>query len=240
MIRLAVVIVLWLAAVPAICAPTPQPSNSPQVQRQLKEIMSAPEYNRVYGQSGQSNFAKRILGTIGQKITAFIEWLRASLALKGDSAGRVASFIFASLVLIGFAVLLILLVRKLFRSGPASSERKLRGDLDSIFSLPSSKPLIAQAASMAEAGDYRRAFGCAYMASISYLDEIRALRFQRGRTNWEYLLELKRGGFDGPYGALRKITPVFDRAIYGGKDCAQTDYLDALNVYQQIISEAAA
>ena len=59
------------------------------------------------------------------------------------------------------------------------------------------------------------------MASISHLDETNALRFQRGRTNWEYLRELVRGGHERPCEALRRITSTFDRKFYGRETCGR-------------------
>jgi len=217
-----------------------RPTDAPKIQNQLKQILSAPEYNRVYAQPDQSNFAQQILDKLGRLIQDFIAWMRDSLALKGDSAGRVASFIFAGLVLIGFAALLVLLVRRLLTSGLSRELLEPSYDPHSVYGLPSAKPLIREAATLAEAGDFRGAFRCAYMASISYLDEVRALRFQRGRTNWEYLRDLRHGGHDRPHEALRDITSTFDRKFYGRETCDRNDYLDALAVYERISSEAAA
>ena len=165
--------------------------------------------------------------------------MRDSLALRGDSAGRVASFIFAGLVLIGFTALFVLLVRKLLRSGRSGELLEPSYDPGSVHGLPSARPLIREAAMLAEAGDYRGAFRCAYMASISHLDEVRALRFQRGRTNWEYLRDLRHGGHDRPHEALHPITSTFDRKFYGRETCDRQDYLDALAVYERISNEAA-
>jgi len=220
--------------------PDTRTPDAPDIQRQIRQILSAPEYNRVYAQGEQSNFAQQFLDKLGKRIRDFILWLRDSLSFNGKSAGRVASFIFASLVLIGFAALVVLLIRKLLRSGRSRESMEPSYDLDSVHGLPSAKPLIREAASLAEAGDYRSAFRCAYMASISHLDETNALRFQRGRTNWEYLRELVRGGHERPCEALRRITSTFDRKFYGRETCGRQDYLDALAVYERISSEAAA
>jgi len=230
-------ILVWaLCPSAASCAPV----SAPQIQNQLKQILSSPEYNRIYSQGDQSNFATQILDKLGKRIQNFIAWMRDSLALRGDSAGRVASFIFAGLVLIGFIALLVLLVRKLLRSGRSGGSLERPSGTDSLYGLPSARPLIREAATLAEAGDYRGAFRCAYMASISHLDEVQALRFQRGRTNWEYLRDLRHTGHDRPQEALRDITSTFDRKFYGRETCDRQDYLDALAVYERISSEAAA
>lgn len=237
---MAIVLVMSAQIPSARAGSDPSPADASQVQRQIGQILSAPEYNRVYGQGEKSNFAQEFLNKLGKHIVGFIAWMRESLSFSGSSAGRVASFIFASLVLIGFGVLVVLLIRKLLGSGRSGESIEPSYSIDSVYGLPSAKPLIREAASLAEAGDFRSAFRCAYMASISHLDETNALRFQRGRTNWEYLRDLRRGGHEEPHEVLSAITSTFDRKLYGRETCSRQDYLDALAVYERISSEAAA
>ncbi|MCX6027667.1 MAG: DUF4129 domain-containing protein, partial [Chloroflexi bacterium] len=107
------------------------------------------------------------------------------------------------------------------------------------YEMPSATPLMKQAAKLAEAGDYRGAFRAAYLASIAYLDEIRALRFERSRTNWEYMRELRQGGHERPHAALQPLTLDFDRKIYGRETVAKEDYLKATAAYERLSGEEA-
>lgn len=215
------------------------PARARDIDYQLRQILSAPEYNRVYSSQDKSNFACKYLDKLGTQFAYFIKWLRESLALKDTSMGRIASFIFAVLVVAGFIALMVLLIRRLTGSGgDESGERDTRTGI--AYEIPSAGPLVKQAEKLARDGDYKSAFKCVYMASISYLDDIGALRYRRSRTNWEYLRELKRGGFDTYFEALRPLTVTFDRKFYGRTDCREEDYAAALAVYEKLRSGAAA
>ena len=106
--------------------------------------------------------------------------------------------------------------------------------------LPSSAPLIEESRRLAENGDYRGAFGCVYLACISCLDENGALRFERSRTNWEYLRELQDGGHTRSHQLLQPLTLDFDRTFYGRQTCTEDNYRSAVDAYHAIASEAAA
>lgn len=215
------------------------PAGARDIDRQIRQILSAPEYNRVYTKQNKSNFFREYLGKLGQQFAYFVKWLRESLAIKDTFTGRIASFVFAVLVVVGFVVLMVFIIRRLAGpGGDASDERGLKKNI--AYDIPSAGPLIRQAEKFAQAGDYKSAFKCVYMASISHLDDIRALQYRRSRTNWEYLRELKRGGFDLYYNALRPITITFDRKFYGRADCLEEDYAAALAVYEKLRSGAQA
>jgi hypothetical protein len=135
-------------------------------------------------------------------------------------------------------VLLVFVVRKLM----AAAGRGVRAEAasaDVSYDIPAAKPLMKQAAKLAEAGDYRGAFRAAYLACIAYLDDIRALRFERSRTNWEYLRELRSGGHEKPYAELHPLTRDFDRKIYGRESCNREDYQSAAAVYCRLSGEEA-
>ncbi|MCL4499548.1 MAG: hypothetical protein M1335_04810 [Chloroflexi bacterium] len=212
----------------------PQPSI---VHRELTNILSDPEYNRFSGEPAKPSLMQKFWKKLWDLIARFFKWLGESLTLHGGSASRIASFIFACVIIIAFFALLTLIIKKL--SNPkvrGSGSPEVRGG---NYDLPSARPLIKEAARLAEEGDFRSAFRCAYLASISYLDDTAALRFERSRTNWEYLGELKRGGHETPYDALRPLTLDFDRKFYGCEECRREDYLNAVGVYNSIAGEAA-
>jgi len=122
--------------------------------------------------------------------------------------------------------------------------RRVRDDEADIaqgsYGLPAARPLIREMTRLAEAGDYRGAFRCAFLATLSYLDETGAIRFERSRTNWEYLRQLKRGGHDSLHDDLNRLASAFDRKFYGSEPCTEDDYHSALAVYKRISSQEAA
>ena len=239
MIRLGTVLLaaLWIAAAAAALAVADDvhQTDPQKVQRELKDILSDPEYNRAYGKTA----SQVAWDFMGRKIGDFFNWIGRYLRIPfGASAGRLVSFILAWAVVVAFVILVVKVIQRLTEAGRGGAAAALPGGEN--YDLPSAGPLIRQAAELARAGDYRGAFRCAYIASISYLDEIKALRFERSRTNWEYLRELKDGGRDEQVAELRPLTLDFDRKFYGSEPCDQRDYENAVAVYQRIVQGGVA
>jgi hypothetical protein len=199
-----------------------------RIRTQLYDILSRPEYNRVFAPKPNLELWQKFWDWVN----SIIGKLFGAFRFGGGTTGKIASFVFACLVIIAFAILLGLIIKKLTESNRG------RKDIDSLdfenYDLPSARPLIMEADKLAQAGDYRGAFKCAYLASISYLDEIRALRFERSSTNWEYLRELENGGFETPYGELKPLTIDFDRMFYGREACNRQKYECALSAFERI------
>ena len=209
-----------------------------KVRQELRQILSAREYDHTVKMNAVDRFFARIGKAIRDTWLGAGKWLLDHLTLEGSSFGEIAATVGTWLVLAGFLVLLWFVAKKLIANyggrAPASEES---GSVN--YDMPSAKPLMKQAAKLAEQGDYRGAFRAAYLACIAYLDEIRALRFERSRTNWEYLRELRQGGHEKPYGELHPLTQSFDRKIYGREICGKDDYESAAAAYQRLSSEEA-
>jgi hypothetical protein len=243
MVRLHIVclacIALGLIFAPAFAAPKSDQPNPTTVRRELKQILAQPEYNRVYKESVMPKWWGRFWTKVKRAIVRAYEWLSKSLSLKSGEAGRVASFVLACIVIVAFLALLVLIFRKISGRRRVLDEDNLDSHLGH-YCLPSARPLISEAKKLADSGEYRGAFRCVYLASLSHLDEIGALRFERSRTNWEYLRELDKRGQDTLRDQLRPLTMDFDRKFYGRENCEREDYLRALDVYERISSEVAA
>lgn len=209
-----------------------------RVRRELRQILSSPEYNRTYRQNALEKALARIGKSILEAIQRFFGWLGDHLSFEEPTGVGVISWIGAWVAVIAFLVLVAFVIWKLLGNASARVKKDALAD-DVLYEMLPAKQLISQAAKLAEAGDYRAAFKTAYLASIAYLDEIRALRFERSRTNWEYLRELKQGGHDNSHGELQPLTLDFDRKIYGREDCVKQDYLNATAVYDRLSSEDA-
>jgi hypothetical protein len=169
-------------------------------------------------------------------VERFVEWLAAHPKFGDRNIGKIVSYVFASLVIVAFLWLLSYIIMRLLAGKNAAAVEDDDFSLE-MYKLPSVRPLLKEAAKLAEQGDFRGAFRCAYLASISYLDEHKALRFERSRTNWEYLRELQQGGHNIPYNELRPLTLAFDRKFYGREKCSIDDYNHALSAYNKISSE---
>ena len=209
-----------------------------KVRRELRQILASPEYNQVVKPNFIEKWTAQAGKFLGNGIKRFFKWVVDHLSFGDGDGASVIATLGAWAAVIGFLVLLAWVIRKLIGSARGQAGIDVSVD-DAAYEMPSARLLIKQAAKLAESGDYRGAFRAAYIASIAYLDDIRALRFERSRTNWEYLRELKQGGHEKPHNELQPLTADFDRKIYGREACGYKDYLNAAGVYDRLSSEEA-
>jgi hypothetical protein len=94
--------------------------------------------------------------------------------------------------------------------------------------------LIALAERNARAGDYRAAFRLVYLATLVALDTGGVLRFDRSKTNWEYVRALRRSGRPEVYDSLLPLTREFDRIWYGQSAAGPDVYLRAVAEYERL------
>lgn len=232
-LALASLVILAAVAIPALAALAGTHDPDPKMVRsEIKDILSAPEYNRTYGMKASETLWMKVMSAIGR----FLAWLLRLFRL-GSETGDVLSFILGCVVVGLFLVLVAYLIARI-EAASGVDEQEDQGP--EAYALPSARPLIKEAERLAQAGDFRGAFRCAYLASISHLDEVRALQFEQSRTNWEYLRMLKASGHDQPYEELRPLTLDFDRKFYGRETCTSEDYSRAVGAYDRISGRAAA
>jgi hypothetical protein len=94
--------------------------------------------------------------------------------------------------------------------------------------------LLAMAERQAREGQYRQAFRLVYVATLVALDTGGVLRFNRSRTNWEYLRALRASGREDISRALLPLTRDFDRVWYGFAPAGPAEYADALAQYHAL------
>jgi hypothetical protein len=235
--RLLPIFAILLLVLPAASAPAGSGRADPvKIRHEIKQIMASPEYNRSHSPGMIEKLLARAGKWLRETLGGILKWIAERLSFGNLEGAGILATLGTWAVVIAFVGLVGLVVWKLVRSAGAHVGPEARAE-DADYEIPSAKPLMKQAAKLAEAGDYRGAFRAAYLASIAYLDGIRALRFERSRTNWEYMRELKRGGHDRPHSELQPITLDFDRKIYGREACARRDYLNAAAVYERLSSE---
>ncbi len=220
-----------------VTSPAESRADHTRVRHEIQQIMASPDYNRTHNPNLIERLQARVGKWIRDALTAIFGWIGDHLSLGDLSGAGILATVGTWAVVIAFAGLLGLIAWRYARS--ARGDAPPGEDEVVSYELPSAKPLMKQAAKLAEAGDYRGAFRAAYLASIAYLDSIRALRFERSRTNWEYMRELKRGGHEMPHSELHPITLDFDRKIYGRESCGRQDYVNAAAVYERLSREDA-
>jgi hypothetical protein len=86
----------------------------------------------------------------------------------------------------------------------------------------------------AERKDWRAAVHCIYWATIVMMEGKKLWRQNRARTPREYLMLLEPGS--GMQQALRKLTQLFERIWYGLRPAAESDYVSALVLFEEVRS----
>ena len=177
----------------------------------LKEILARPEFQWDAGQPAPDWF-QRILN-------AFFDFLER-LAFGVQNAvyyGRVPLMIGAALLLI---LSLFYISRNLSRSLVREAELAAEGgDNEALLT---SKGAIQRAQTLSSQGDYRNAIRYLYLSSLLVLDERGLMRYDRSRTNREYLRSVSsRPQLANP---LRDVIDVFDKVWYGFESVDEQTY----------------
>ena len=133
-----------------------------------------------------------------------------------------------------FAVLVAVLVQAIGRRERRARPLALDEEEAVLVEARDNDSLLALAEQQAKRGDYRRAFRLVYLASLVALDTNGVLRFDRSRTNWEYLRALRASGRGDVYTALTPLTREFDQVWYGFAPTDASQYTRALAQYQAL------
>ena len=145
------------------------------------------------------------------------------------AAGKTATNLFQILLILIAVGLLALVViqlrgsgnpfkanRRIKRAGADISLQEIEENLDSVDLRSPLERAITD-------GNYRRAVRLLYLQTIQLLDEKRLVRWQRDKTNGEYLRELEAGELRARFG---EVTLVFERLWYGDRDLNQTQFTE--------------
>ena len=168
----------------------------------LKGVLARPEFQ--WDQSSQApDWFQRLLD-------AFYNFLeRMTFGIRNTVYyGRVPLMIGAVLLLL---LSLLYISRNLSRSLVREAELHAQGSEDEA--LLTSKGALQRAQTLSGQGDYRNAIRYLYLSSLLVLDERGLLRYDRSRTNREYLRSVSsKPELATP---LRDVIDVFDRVWYG-------------------------
>jgi hypothetical protein len=133
-----------------------------------------------------------------------------------------------------FAVLVAVLVQAIGRREARARPLALDEEEAVLMEARDNDSLLALAEQQAKAGDFRRAFRLVYLASLIALDTNGVLRFDRSKTNWEYLRALRASGRGDVYSALTPMTREFDQIWYGFAHADASHYSRALAQYHAL------
>ncbi len=145
----------------------------------------------------------------GEQIKRFNEWLNS---LFGNNNFSGDTF---SLVPILTTILLVAVLAYVFRSlfFDLVAESRLAEDASAEGEPLTAEQALARAHSLSRGGDYRSAVRYLYLSSLLLLDERGLLRYDRSKTNREYLRSLSNTPeLSEP---LNEVIDVFDNVWYG-------------------------
>jgi hypothetical protein len=188
----------------------------------LHEILTRPEFQWTQPQTVQ-------VPAWLQKInTAFQSFMRRlAYAIQNTLyAWRVP--LIAAAVLI-FIVSLYYISVNLSRSMVQDAQLAAEGGADELLT---SKGAMQRAQTLSTQGDYRNAVRYLYLSSLLVLDEQGLLRYDRSRTNREYLRSIaSKPELAKP---LRSVIDVFDRVWYGFEDVDEQTYQAYVNYVDEL------
>ena len=177
----------------------------------LKEILARPEFQWSASQEAPDWFQRAL--------NAFFDWMeRLAFGIQNTVYyGRVPLMIGAALLLL---LSLFYISRNLSRS--LVREAELAGEASEDEALLTSKGALQRAQTLSSQGDYRTAIRYLYLSSLLVLDERGLLRYDRSRTNREYLRSVSsKSQLATP---LRDVIDVFDRVWYGFESVDEQTY----------------
>jgi len=181
----------------------------------LRGILARPEFQWEPRQARAVEMPDWLAG-IFDAIAEFIEGLAFSLR-NVSYYGRVPLTIAAALL---FVLALYFISRGLSRNLVREAQLAAQGgDADELLT---SKGAIQRAQALSGQGDYRNAIRYLYLSSLLVLDEKGLLRYDRSRTNREYLRSVS--GKPGVAEPLRDVIEVFDRVWYGFESVDEASY----------------
>lgn len=94
---------------------------------------------------------------------------------------------------------------------------------------------IAQALSD---NNYRLAVRLRYLYILKILDDRESIKWQSGKTNHDYILEVRSNMNEDGYALFRQISIAFDFAWYGEHDATLDDYNSVKTLFDQLKSNS--
>lgn len=133
-----------------------------------------------------------------------------------------------------FALLVWIIVQVIGRRQAKAKPLKLTDSEQALVEARDKDTLVTLAEKHARSGDYRAAFRLIYLATLIALDTEGILRFDRSKTNWEYVRQLRSSGRPDVYEILLPMTREFDRVWYGLSPTGPEVYRRAVVEYEKL------
>lgn len=130
------------------------------------------------------------------------------------------SYVITTLSVVALLIILIYLSRNIMAEFAGQAQLDLdHGNGDELLTADSA---LERARTLSSSGDYRTAVRYLYLSSLLLLDERGLLRYDRSRTNREYLRNVAH--LPQLAAILREVIEIFDRVWYGFQELDETTY----------------
>jgi hypothetical protein len=171
----------------------------------LDEILARPEFQSE-SEETQPNVIQRFFDNMRRRFFEFLSRLLPNTVPVAAGVPQVALF-FGALLLAG---ILAMGLRGMLRGAVVEADLD---EMDEGGELLTADTALQRAQETAQTGDYRLAVRYLYLSTLLQLEERGLLRYDRARTNREYLRSVAhRADLSA---ILRDVVDVFDRTWYG-------------------------
>jgi hypothetical protein len=186
----------------------PQESSAAWAKGAIHDTVAAvarqPVFQRALGDSVWRQFWR----WFGHVVSGLFDFFRDS------HAGR-------TLVVASFALLLVLIIVRVWMGERALFEIAPRGDADRTHAAGADAWLEAER--LAAAGDFTQAAHALFAALLAACASRGELRLHPSKTTGDYARELRHRGVASQRG-FQTFRSRYDRIIYGARECTATDY----------------
>jgi hypothetical protein len=165
-----------------------------------------------------------------------------------EGAGIVGLMVIVGLLVACIVIALVLYIQQLRRT-PNAEIKKTTGEKKAGADEPEVRPdqiapdaLWNQADELARQGRFLEAVRRLYLAVLSLLHRSRLIRYEKTRTNGEYVRQVRRApeAPPGVHPAFVSLTGMFDQKWYGDRACDGQEYGACRELAEQVRTEVKA
>ena len=226
-----------------------QPAASPRAAEVRAEVRSILASREFATRESKKSWVEQIGDVLLRPLKRFAAWLKRKLPsfdvpTASGPLGEVLTAVAYGLLFGGAVYLLARMIAAMAAGGMLRGRSERRRPLVTSAAIgepdPAAEPdaWIEQARKFAAQGELRAAYRAAFTAILVRLDRIGAIRYERQRTNGEYLRALRAK--PSLVQTLRPVVRDFDARWYGPLPVTERDYRRLLDTYERLASEPAA
>lgn len=139
------------------------------------------------------------------------------------------------IIVVAVVLFLVFIIVKLVLHYRQTEKKEFQSLLSDIQETLNSKSWADRAVVYYQQGNYRSACRALYMAVIFFLDEKEVIKYDKAKTNFEYLQTVRSQ--EALYENLKPIVKTFEYLWYGEHNGTEKDYEACLAHYKQVTND---